>query len=506
MSSVTGPTAPVAPTTPIATSRPTLGFCLRSGEFVPDEVVIASPFAAETPASLLEHDFGAERTRVVRRGHDAAVGPGELDRYQVSALRQRQLSIHGEEVAALAERPREVDGRLLAIAVGEHGDRVLRAVEGGPEEIVRASVADDDRPASCLFHVQDPGHERAGRADEVTSWLQQERRAKASRQLGEPRRVLADEGLRGSLVGDADAAADVEVSELNPRLGELAPKVRGTTCGREHGLDVEQLRADVEREPDRLERGIGLGALKSFDGIRGVDPELARGDTGGEVLVAAPGNVGIQSYGHLRHPTERSGGRRDFLQLLERLDVQRADAGLDRRANLVLALANAGEDDSIGGDPSPKALRQLAAGDDVGAELLLCDDAEDGKRVVGLDRVAGQVRDAGERRFERSDPFTEAVEVVRVERRPDLGGDGRKLAQTCSRSLPADASSKASWRASTVRSASSRSTKNEILIGDVTMKRASTPISRSVAKVRAAMPGWLFMPAPIRLTFASPST
>jgi hypothetical protein len=222
--------------------------------------------------------------------------------------------------------------------------------------------------------------------------------------------------------------------------------------------------------------------------------------------VAAAGNVGIQSHGYLRDPTERPCRRRDFLQLLERLDVQRADAGLDRRANLILALADAGEDDPIGGDPSPNALRQLAAGDDVGAEPLFCDDAEDGKRVVGLDRVAGQVRDAGERRFERPDPFTEAVEIVRVERRPDLGGDGREPAQTCSRSLPADASSKASWRASTVRSASSRSTKNEILIGEVTMKRASTPISRSVAKVRAAIPGWLFMPAPIKLTFASPST
>ena len=39
-----------------------------------------------------------------------------------------------------------------------------------------------------------------------------------------------------------------------------------------------------------------------------------------------------------------------------------------------------------------------------------------------------------------------------------------------------------------------------ILIGDVEMTFDSTPISSSVANVFAAMPGWLFIPAPTRLT------
>src|SRR5439155_23059372 len=240
-----------------------------------------------------------------------------------------------------------------------------------------------------------------------------------------------------------------------------------------------------------------------------LEAELARSVSGCEIFVAATGDVGIQPDGDRRDAPERPCGGGDLVELFERLHVERTDPGLHGRPDLVLALADAGEDDLARGDNRLEAFGELAARDDVGAEPLGRDDPEDCERVVGLDRVTRQVGDARERLFERPNAFTEAVEVVRVERRPDLGCDRRELvqisAQTCSRSLPAEASSNASWRASTVRSASPRSTKNEILIGEVTMKRASTPISRSVANVRAAIPGWLFIPAPIRLTFASPS-
>ena len=72
---------------------------------------------------------------------------------------------------------------------------------------------------------------------------------------------------------------------------------------------------------------------------------------------------------------------------------------------------------------------QLAAGDHVGAELLGRDDPEHGESVVGLDRVAGQVGDASELRLEGADPLAEGVEVVRVERRPDLRRDFGEVAQ-----------------------------------------------------------------------------
>src|SRR6266566_1298706 len=110
-----------------------------------------------------------------------------------------------------------------------------------------------------------------------------------------------------------------------------------------------------------------------------------------------------------------------------RLDVERADPRLDGRADLVLALADAGEDDPVRRDPRRQGFRELAAGDDVGAEPFGRDHPQDRQRVVGLRRVARQVRDVGERLFERPNPLAEAVEVVGVERRSDLSGDGREL-------------------------------------------------------------------------------
>src|SRR5579875_2844667 len=61
-------------------------------------------------------------------------------------------------------------------------------------------------------------------------------------------------------------------------------------------------------------------------------------------------------------------------------------------------------------------------------------------------------------------------------------------------------SSKASCSAATARGTSSLRTWQAILIGEVETTSASTPIAASVAKARAATPGWLFMPAPTRLT------
>ena len=54
---------------------------------------------------------------------------------------------------------------------------------------------------------------------------------------------------------------------------------------------------------------------------------------------------------------------------------------------------------------------------------------QDRKCVVGLDGVTRQMRDARERLFEAANTLTEAVEVVRVERRADLLGDGGQLGQ-----------------------------------------------------------------------------
>jgi len=91
--------------------------------------------------------------------------------------------------------------------------------------------------------------------------------------------------------------------------------------------------------------------------------------------VAAARDVWIQPDGDRRGAAKRPRGRGDLVKLLERFEVERADPGLDRCADLVTALADAGEDDPIRGNPCLQALGQLAARDDIGAETLVRDDS-----------------------------------------------------------------------------------------------------------------------------------
>src|SRR5205823_9456885 len=90
-------------------------------------------------------------------------------------------------------------------------------------------------------------------------------------------------------------------------------------------------------------------------------PNLLCTASGGEVLVAAAGDVGVQSDRDRCNAPKPTRGVGDLLELLERFDVERANTGLHRRADLVFALAHAGEDDRFRGDADLQALGELAA-------------------------------------------------------------------------------------------------------------------------------------------------
>src|SRR5262249_12988116 len=186
--------------------------------FVPDEVVIGASLAADPPGSLLEHDLRAEGAGVVRRGHDPPVGAGEADRDQVATARERQCAREGEEVAAFAERTDEVDLRLLALVApvfADERDRMLGAVQDGPEKVVHAAVADYYRLVSGLLDVEDPRHEGADRADQVPAGLEDERGSELVGDVRECPRVGTEVGCPAAVVGDAETAAGVEVTELD---------------------------------------------------------------------------------------------------------------------------------------------------------------------------------------------------------------------------------------------------------------------------------------------------
>jgi hypothetical protein len=86
------------------------------------------------------------------------------------------------------------------------------------------------------------------------------------------------------------------------------------------------------------------------------------------VRVACDG--GVEAHGHRRGLVELARDAGDVVELLERLDVDRPDAGLEAGADLRQLLADAREDDPVGRESGAQALRELAAGDDVGPEPL----------------------------------------------------------------------------------------------------------------------------------------
>src|SRR5262249_2292040 len=102
--------------------------------------------------------------------HDPPVGAGEADRDQVATARERQCAREGEEVAAFAERTDEVDLRLLALVApvfADERDRMLGAVQDGPEQVVHAAVADHYRLVSGWFEGGARGQEGAAGAARV---------------------------------------------------------------------------------------------------------------------------------------------------------------------------------------------------------------------------------------------------------------------------------------------------------------------------------------------------
>src|SRR5206468_10008463 len=121
-----------------------------------------------------------------------------------------------------------------------------------------------------------------------------------------------------------------------------------------------------------------------------------------------------------------------------------------------------------------------------------------GSRLLGRE-AAVELAPGGARRGEGAD-----VPVAALAEQPERhGADGAGRPDDADArvlGVHATPSSNASCSAATACGTSSVRTWQAILIGEVEMTSGWTPIPPSVAKACAAMPGWLFMPAPTRLT------
>src|SRR5262249_38218219 len=110
------------------------------------------------------------------------------------------------------------------------------------------------------------------------------------------------------------------------------------------------------------------------------------------------------------------------------LDVEREDAELRPELDLLVGLADAGEDDPVRRDSRLHRSAQLVAGDDVDARAERGERLDDREVPVGLHRVADEVRRTlrTERGVEAAEALLDQRAAVDVDGRADLARDPRE--------------------------------------------------------------------------------
>src|SRR5579875_3338266 len=354
---------------------------------------------------------------VVRR-HPEAVRARAPHRQEIAGLRRLELAGPGQEGPALAHRPHDVGDDARALARTHRADGVVGAVERGAQEIVHRSVDDHEALGGGGLAVDDARDEHAGVADEGAARLEHERERQPREPGPERGRVSLRCGGRLLVVGDAHAAAQVEVPQLGrePGIGELIEQVPHAAEGIDEGRRVGELRADVAVDADRGDVRQRVRAAIGGERVGDGDAELALLHAGGDVRVRLRVDVGVHPQRDRCADAEACGDALDGLQLLGRLDVEHQDALLERVGDLLGGLADAREHDAPRVGSGAQRLPELAARHDVEAGPSAREEVEDGEVVVRLHREADEMRGAGERRVEGVKAREQRRAAVDVER------------------------------------------------------------------------------------------
>jgi len=174
--------------------------------------------------------------------------------------------------------------------------------------------------------------------------------------------------------------------------------------------------------------GFAVDGASGFD----VDAELVFALAGGDVGMGFGEDVWVDAEGEAGGlaETSRAGGKEMKLGL--GFDVEEEDVGVEGGVDLPYLFADSGEDDFFErGSVGPADAFEFAAGDNVEACSLLCQEAEDGEGGVGFDGVADGVR-AGvgamrEGVFEELKALGDLFGGVDVEGGSVFGGESSKV-------------------------------------------------------------------------------
>ncbi|MNK95786.1 hypothetical protein D3C87_1160410 [compost metagenome] len=347
--------------------------------------------------ALGDQDHRGARQAVVVGSHREAIGSGSPDDQVVARRELGQGDVLDQDIPRFAALARDGDDFL-----GGAGEDAIRRVAGAvgddPGVVGHAAVHRDvGAHVRNLLARSDRVDGGAGRSDDRAAGLDDQlgkreaslRAAADHRErdgldgFGDARRIVA------LLVGDAEAAADVQFLDLQAVIAlQLGAEVEEDLDGRHVGLDIEDLRADMRVEAAKAQQRAADDPAQGFLELAGkVEAELGVDLAGPDEVVGMRLDAGGDPEKHVGADADFLGQHGEQVQFVEVVDDETAHAFLEGVAKLFGALVVPLEVDVFGRNAGFEDREEFAAGDHLGGEAFLMDEEIDGHVAEGLARV-----------------------------------------------------------------------------------------------------------------------
>ena len=301
---------------------------------------------------------------------------------------------------------------------------MIPAVVAGAQQLGHAAVRDHEGLAPGSLHVQYAHDERPGFAHDEAARLQNQPEPAPGHGRQDRRGDAREIDLGVVPVGDTESTTHVDVLERDALIGKRSLQGEDLARGSLVRFGVHDLGPDVDRDSRDLERGPGGRPSVEVHDFVGGNAELGAGVPRSRVLVwRRRGDVQVHTQRDAGLNTPPDGDSFEQVQLLAALDVEAVDSGLEPGAQLPLALARAGEDDPLRGNPRLEGARQLSSAHDVGAGTETGQAVEERQVSVGLDRIRHEQAGTPESGFEGAIPVFQQGPVVEVKGGPEASGD-----------------------------------------------------------------------------------
>ena len=211
------------------------------------------------------------------------------------------------------------------------------------------------------------------------------------------------------------------MADLEPGPAQLRDHLAHAGEGAFQRGQIGQLAADVHGEATHLQprqrRQPGIDRRRLIDR----HAELVVALAGGDLLVCARVDIGVDAQGTGRGAALRGGKGGQFHPFFFALDIELADVRGQRVAHLAPGLADAGEHDIRRRHPGQQRPAHFPAGDDIRAIAFALHHLEHGKVGIGLHRK-GDVHpfQAAQRRLEHLRMALQRGARIDIDRRADL--------------------------------------------------------------------------------------